>query len=160
MHFAAGMAGAGVIGAGTCLMMRGRGWRWLPAAMTIGGIWGVMPDLPRIFREDFPNLPLASVLGSKGLEQWLHSIGDVFFFHARLDAQPRELALHGLAGILLLYNAGLLLLMWIESRQRRAATKAKAAATSHALAAKNSFAHRSIATAAASPVPARPREAT
>ena len=117
MHFAVGMAGAGAITAAGCLIIR-KSPRWIPAAMTLGGIWAIVPDLPRIFREDFPSLPLASILGSKNLETQLHAIGDLFFLHARLDAQPKEFALHGLAGILLLYNAGIILQLILERRAR------------------------------------------
>lgn len=158
MHFAAGMAGAAVIGAGVCLLRRG-GWRWLPLAMTAGGAWAITPDLPRVFREDFPSLPFAATLGSKDLEHWLHSIGDVFFFHARLDAQPHEFALHGLAAILVLYNLSIALLMWMERRQRRAAVRARAAAASHALAA-DSLLHRRMTGPAAPPPRTGPRPAT
>ncbi|WP_432799858.1 hypothetical protein [Poriferisphaera sp. WC338] len=117
MHFAMGMIGGGVIGGAACLILR-RGWRWLPAAMTAGGIWGLIPDLPRIWREDFTGLPFASYLGSKNFERWLHEIGDVFFFHSRLDAQPKEFALHGLATIIFLYCCCMVMLMYLESKSR------------------------------------------
>lgn len=110
MHFAVGMAGAGLACAAVCSIF-GRGWRWLAPLMTAGGIWANIPDFPRFFREDFPGLPLAAALGSKPLEIWLHDWGDVFFFHRALDAQPHEYALHGLLLILLLYNLTILLLM-------------------------------------------------
>jgi len=120
MHFAVGMMGGGAIAGAACLLLR-RGARWMGPAMTLGGVWAIVPDLPRLFREDFPSLPLASVLGSSNLERQLHAIGDLFFFHASLDAQPREFALHGLAIILLLYNAVLLapLLRRVLSARRR-----------------------------------------
>ena len=76
--------------------------------MTLGGLWALSPDLPRIFREDFPGLPLASVLGSASLEATLHRVGDVFCFHRRLDEQPHEHALLGLALVILLYNVAML----------------------------------------------------
>ncbi len=117
MHFAAGMGCAGVGTVVVCTIMR-RGWRWIPATMTLGGLWAILPDMPRVFREDFPNAPLAGVLGAKTLEKSLHRWGDLFCFHNSLDAQPAELALAGFALTLLLYNAGLLLLMVMESRQR------------------------------------------
>jgi hypothetical protein len=117
MHFAVGMCGGGVMAGAACLIFR-RGWRLLPLAMTVGGIWAVVPDLPRIFREDFPSLPLASLLGSKSLERWLHSFGDVFFLHQRLDIQPHEYALHGLILVIVLYNAGLLGLLGLQWHQR------------------------------------------
>ncbi len=113
MHYGVGMACAGAAATGLALITS-RGWRWIPAAMTLGGVWALIPDMPRTFREDFPSLPLASILGSKSLERWLHSIGDLFFFHRSLDAQPHEYALHGLVIILVLYNASLVMLMWRE----------------------------------------------
>lgn len=118
MHFATGMAGAGLAAAALSAMF-GRGWRWTPLAMTAGGFWALVPDLPRIFREDFPSLPLAAALGNKTLEEGLHGWGDLFFFHHALDAQPHEYALHGLLLILLLYNAAVVLLMALEARARR-----------------------------------------
>ena len=117
MHFAAGMCGAGVISGITCLVIR-RGYRWIPLTMTVGGLWALLPDLPRVFREDFPSLPFASSLGSRNLENFLHSYGNVFFLHGNLDAQPREFALLGLAIIIALYVAGSIMLMVMESRQR------------------------------------------
>lgn len=117
MHFAVGMAGAGLASATVCSMF-GRGWRWVPLLMTAGGIWANVPDLPRFFREDFPSLPFAATLGSKALEIWLHDWGDVFFFHHALDCQPHEYALHGLLLILLLYNASILLLMLLPYANR------------------------------------------
>ena len=112
-HFAAGMICGGAIAAGVCALRR-RGWRYVPVAMTAGGMWAMMPDLPRLFREDFPSLPFAATLGTRALEKWLHGIGDVFFFHNRLDAQPHQHALAGLFVIILLYNAGL----WTRRRRR------------------------------------------
>ena len=117
MHFAVGMGGAGLLAGVACVVMR-RGWRWLPPAMTLGGVWAIVPDLPRLWREDFPSLPFAATFGRKDLEVWLHSIGDVFFFHARLDAQPKEFALHGLVLILALYNLSILLLLWLGREHR------------------------------------------
>lgn len=117
MHFAVGMGCAGAAAAAACFIFR-RGWRFMPAAMTFGGVWALIPDLPRIFREDFPSLPFASLLGSKDLERTLHDLGDLFCFHRALDAQPKEYALAGLMIILLLYNASIALLMFLEHRQR------------------------------------------
>ncbi|MEM7680730.1 MAG: hypothetical protein AAF288_02125 [Planctomycetota bacterium] len=79
------------------------GWRYLPVPMTLGGIWAMGPDLPRLFREDFPNAPFAQTLASKPLREWLAQHADWFFFHGRLDAQPREYALHGLFTVVALY---------------------------------------------------------
>ena len=117
MHFAVGMGCAGAGFGLACLFMR-RGWRWLPAVMTLGGLWAIVPDAPRLWREDFTWLPFASTLGAKSLEQDLHAMGDLFFFHKMLDAQPHEYALHGLVLMLLLYNGSIALLMWMENRQR------------------------------------------
>ena len=114
MHFAAGMIGAGVIGGGLSIILR-RGWKWVPVGMTLGGFWALVPDMPRLFREDLPSLPFAGTLGSKTLEKWLHTNGDVFFAHARLDVQPHEFALHGLIIIITLYTASMFgYLYWIS----------------------------------------------
>lgn len=117
MHFAVGMGCAGSIAGLACTILR-RGWRWIPAAMTIGGVWALVPDLPRIFREDIYWEPVSSVLGARSLERALHAWGDLFFFHQQLDYQPREYALLGMAIILLLYNASILLLMRLEHKHR------------------------------------------
>ena len=120
MHFAVGMGCTGVAVTAACLYMK-RGWRWLPFAMTLGGVWAIIPDLPRIWREDFTWLPLAGTLGDRSLEQWLHSFGDLFFFHKSLDAQPHEYALHGLVLILLMYNLAVALLLRMEHKARKQA---------------------------------------
>ena len=117
-HFAAGMIGGGAVGLGVCCLRR-RGFDKMPLALTLGGIWGLAPDLPRLFREDFPSLGLASTLGSRDFEKWLHSFGDLFFFHSALDAQPKEFALHGLFTIIGLYNLALLGTWWRSRRQTR-----------------------------------------
>ncbi len=117
MHYAVGMGCTGAVAGAACLWLR-KGWRWLPAAMTAGGVLALVPDMPRVFREDFPNAPFAALLGSKSLERWLHSIGDLFFFHRSLDHQPFEYALHGFAAVLILYNLSIVMLMWMEHRQR------------------------------------------
>ena len=117
MHFAVGMGCGGALAGTACLVFR-RGWRFLPLAMTAGGIFAVLPDMPRFFREDFPSLPFAGVLGLKSFERFLHRYGDLFCFHAQLDAQPKEYALAGLGIILILYNMALGLLMFLEHRQR------------------------------------------
>ena len=116
MHFAVGMTGGALLGATACVI-RGRGWRFLPLAMTIGGVWACLPDATRLFTEDFPNAPFAAALGQPALRDWLRAHADWFFFHGRLDAQPRELALHGLAAIILLYNLALLP-VWLRRRRR------------------------------------------
>jgi len=121
MHFAAGMAGAGA----ACLAwnaIRRRPPRGLTLAMTVGGAWAITPDIPRLFREDFPSLGLAESLGAKSLERRLHEIGDLFFGHAALDAQPHEFALAGLFFIVLLYNAAAIarvLAEWIRAESER-----------------------------------------
>ena len=117
MHYAVGMGCSGAVVGAACFLMK-KGWRWLPAAMTAGGVWAMVPDMPRIFREDFPNAPFAAILGSADLERWLHSIGNLFFFHLRLDMQPHEYALLGFALVLILYNLSIALLIGMEHRQR------------------------------------------
>ena len=117
MHFAMGMGCAGATAGLGCMLFRG-GWRWIPAAMTLGGLWALVPDMPRIFREDIYYEPISSILGTQELERALHSWGDIFFFHQQLDAQPKEFALLGLILILLLYNASILLLMGLEYKHR------------------------------------------
>jgi hypothetical protein len=106
-HFAVGMLGGGSLALAACAWRR-RGWWVTPWAMTLGGLWAIVPDLPRLWREDFPSLPLASMLGDKQLERRLHSIGDLFFFHRMMDAQDKEYALHGLIGIITLYCLAIL----------------------------------------------------
>jgi len=130
MHFAMGMGCAGAVAGVACFAMR-RGWRWLPLAMTAGGVWAILPDVPRVFREDFPSLPFAATLGDKALEHNLHRIGDVFFFHRTLDAQPYEHALAGMAFMLVFYNLAILLLMYMEHRTRRALQHTEQAWQSH-----------------------------
>ena len=122
MHFAVGMGCSGAA-AFTCCALARRGWRWAPAAMSLGGLWAVVPDLPRFFREDFPGLVISPWLGAKGLENWLHRHGDLFFLHRRLDAVEHEWALHGLALILLFYNLAIALLMVLERRQHHRAVE-------------------------------------
>jgi hypothetical protein len=117
-HFAVGMACSGAATAGVCLIVH-RGWRWLPAVMTLGGLWACVPDMPRLWREDFPGLPLGSILGQISLEHRLHEFGNLFFFHARMDAPPHlPYALNGLIAIICMYNASIAMLMWMEHRQR------------------------------------------
>ncbi len=118
MHFAVGMCGGAALMAVPCLFRR-RGWRYLPVAMTIGGLWAIIPDCPRLWREDFTSLPFAATLGAKDFELWLHSIGNLFFMHRSLDAQPKEFALLGLAMIIGLYNLSLIGMLWHTRRSRR-----------------------------------------
>lgn len=117
MHFAVGMGCSGAAAGVACSILR-RGWRWIPAVMTLGGVWALVPDMPRIFREDFYWQPLSQVLGTKQLEKFLHRWGDLFCFHRQLDIQPREYAILGLVIILLLYNLSIVLLMRLEQTQR------------------------------------------
>ena len=117
MHFAVGMGCSGAAATVACFALR-RGWRWIAPTMTLGGIWALVPDLPRILREDLAILPFASTLGAQSLENNLHAIGNLFFFHNSLDVQPNELALHGMGIILILYNAAIALLWYLEHKQR------------------------------------------
>jgi hypothetical protein len=117
MHFGVGMACGGA--AATLLAaLRGRGWKWITPVMTLSGVWALGPDLPRIFREGYPSLPLARYLGDESVDRWLLSFGDVFFFHAMLDSQPRQYAVQGLVLILLCYNVGWLLNQLDKQRSR------------------------------------------
>ena len=59
MHFAVGMCGGAALALAPCLIFR-RGWRFIPVGMTLGGLWALVPDMPRLWREDFPSLPFAS----------------------------------------------------------------------------------------------------
>ena len=119
MHFALGMVGTGAVATVGALVLR-RGLRWVPLWMTAGGVWACVPDMPRIFEEDFPNAPFASALSAKPLQEWLQANGDWFFFHRMLDAQPKEYALHGLAIILLLYTVSVFFLTITHRRPRNA----------------------------------------
>lgn len=118
MHFALGMVGTGAVVTIGALVLR-RDMRWAPLWMTAGGIWACVPDMPRIFKEDFPNTPFAQTLSAKPLQQWLQANGDWFFFHRMLDEQPREYALHGLAVILMLYTVSVFFLALTHGRSRQ-----------------------------------------
>ncbi|QDU33484.1 hypothetical protein KS4_15340 [Poriferisphaera corsica] len=117
MHFATGMAGSALLTSTACLLFK-RSPKYLPLIITAGGLFAITPDLPRIWREDFPSLPLASILGEKSLEQSLHNIGDLFFLHATLDRQPHEYALHGLALIVILYLAASIVSLLAHRHER------------------------------------------
>lgn len=130
-HFAVGMFCGGGISM-TIAALRRRGWWSVPWAMTLGGFWAILPDMPRLWREDFPSLPLAPILGGRDLERFLHSIGDVFFFHNAMDAQDKEFALHGLIGVILLYNAAIFLVQAGTAADRmRAKSRSSSAGESH-----------------------------
>ena len=80
MHFAIGMGCTALACVPLCMTLK-RGWRWIPFAMSLGGVFACTPDIPRIFREDLPQVPvLSKLLGSHELETWLMNFGDVFFF--------------------------------------------------------------------------------
>lgn len=127
MHFALGMVGTGAVTTVAALAF-GRGLRWVPLAMTAGGIWACVPDMPRIFKEDFPNAPFAQTLSARPLQDWLQANGDFFFLHRTLDAQPKEFALHGLAIILFLYTVSVFFLT--VTHRKRPALKQKQSAPS------------------------------
>ncbi len=120
MHFATGMVCSAAAGVVVCTIMR-QGWRWLPLVTTAGGFWAMVPDMPRLFREDFlRHLPVLNRLGDKSFEAWLHRNGDLFFFHHWLDTHRTEdrLALQGMAIIIAGYVLSVLLLMFLEWRAR------------------------------------------
>jgi hypothetical protein len=130
-HFAVGMAGGGALTLGLSLLFP-RAWKLATPIMTIGGIWAIVPDLPRIWREDFPSLPFSSFLGRRELETSLHQYGDVFALHRMLDSQPNEYALHGLAAIVLFYNLAFLR-GWLAERIRRRSTRPGRVNVTHVL---------------------------
>lgn len=100
MHFGVGMACGGAAALGVALIRR-KGFQAIGPAMTIGGIWAMVPDLTRLFVW-YPSLPFSSYLGGSTNEKRL--LSDLFFFHASLDAQPKNYTLLGMALILALYN--------------------------------------------------------
>ncbi len=120
MHMAVGMACTGAAGVAACMVIR-RGWRWIPLVMTLGAIWAVMPDLPRMVREQLAWLPLSQLLGSRGLEEALASWGNVFFFHRWLNSSTADLTLAGFALMFLMYNLSIVGLMMFERRHARRA---------------------------------------
>ena len=103
------MVAGGAAAAGVCAVRR-RGWKSVPVAMLAGGMWAIIPDLPRVIREDLPNTYLASTLGSRALGHWLNSHGNWFVFHGWFDrhyAQPwpdARWGLRGIAMIVVFYN--------------------------------------------------------
>lgn len=134
MHFAVGMAGGAVIAAGAALVLR-RGWRYTPLAMTLGGVWAIIPDTPRLVRIDFPSLrgvPGLTAFGDKATEAWLHGIGDVFFFHRTLDRNAPDLALAGVFGMASLYTVGLVVLLGVIGWQAARIRLLRARLRSHA----------------------------
>lgn len=90
--------GAAALG---CALLRRKGFRAVGPAMTLGGIWAIVPDLPRMFRW-YPSIPGSNNLGDVSLESLL--LSDIFFFHKSLDAQPEEYTLLGFAIVIGLYN--------------------------------------------------------
>ncbi len=123
MHFAVGMAGGAAIAAVGCAITR-RGWRWVPGAMVAGGFWAILPDTPRLFREDFPWVPFMGWYANKTTEAWLHEIGNVFFFHQTLDRQPHNYSLHGLLLIILLFTLGWVWMLLLNRHERRRGSQA------------------------------------
>ncbi len=111
------MGFAGAFAVGLCMLLR-RGYRWIPAAMTGGGLWALIPDLPGVFREDIPEAPLAWLIGHPAIDGLLNDWGNLFFFHRTLDAQGDAHALLGLTIIILLYNAAIAGLLWSMSGPR------------------------------------------
>ena len=96
MHFGVGMACGGGIALGIAAIRR-RGFESIGPAMTLGGIWAMVPDLHRIFSW-YPSLPFAEKF------QRIQPLSDIFFFHKSLDTQPAEYTLLGFGLILFFYN--------------------------------------------------------
>jgi hypothetical protein len=84
----------GMLAAVVCLIIR-RGWRLVPYVAAITGVWATLPDLPRLFREDLPFIPLAGLIGHKEVEKAMHEFGNIFIFHSWLDQWPDRFVLHG-----------------------------------------------------------------
>jgi len=119
MHFAVGMGCTALAAIPLCMSLK-RGWRWIPLAMSLGGTFACIPDMPRVFREDLPRIPfITKSLASHSLENTLMQYGDVFFFHSQLDNQPHEYALHGLLLILLFYNGSIIFLLRLEKQTQK-----------------------------------------
>lgn len=106
IHMAVGMVVAGL--AGLAISTRiGRGWRWIPVAMTAGALWAIIPDVPAMYREHLQHLPLVGILGSHSLEATLQNWGNVFFGHRLLQDQLQQMPDWGLAAFLLIAGASL-----------------------------------------------------
>jgi len=103
-HFAIGMACGGAAAAGWCAWRR-RDWHLIPFAMAAGGVWAIIPDMPRVIREDLPGTWLAATAGARPLEEVLQYYGNVFFFHRWFDfAQTGRWGLRGLAIVVASYT--------------------------------------------------------
>ena len=85
--------------------------------MTLGGFWAIIPDMPRLLREDFV---ISSCISgnARDLERWLHDHGNWFFFHKAMDGHTSNYALPGLILMIVLYNAAIGLMFLLERRQR------------------------------------------
>ncbi|MEM6756367.1 MAG: hypothetical protein AAF586_04305 [Planctomycetota bacterium] len=120
MHFAVGMVGGAAVTAGVACFWR-RGLAYTPLGMTLGGLWAIVPDTPRLIRVDYPSLralPGAEWFGSKTTEAWLHQIGDLFFMHRAIDHYLTDHALAGFFAVIGLYTLGLAGLSIHVARQR------------------------------------------
>jgi len=120
MHFAVGMVGGAAVTATVACFYR-RALPLTPLGMTLGGLWAILPDTPRLVRVDFPSLrslPGATAFGDKATEAWLHQIGDLFFLHRTLDHHATDLSLAGLFAMIALYTMGIASLLALVAWQR------------------------------------------
>jgi len=122
MHFAVGMVGGAAVTATVACFYR-RALPLTPLGMTLGGLWAILPDTPRLVRVDFPSLrslPGATAFGDKATEAWLHQIGDLFFLHRTLDHHATDLSLAGLFAMIALYTMGIASLLALVACNARA----------------------------------------
>ena len=100
-HIAAGMAPPFAVSAAVYLVRRGRvSARFLTAVplwMLAGGVWAVVPDMPRLV------LRLAGRQYGWSAEWHRPGWPDIFFFHGTLDSTGRGGSLWGTAAILFMF---------------------------------------------------------
>jgi len=135
MHFAVGMVGGAAVTAGVACFCR-RALPLTPLGMTLGGLWAIVPDTPRLIRVDFPSLrslPGVATLGDKAIEARLHQVGDLFFLHRTLDLHANDLSLAGLFAMIGLYTLGLAALVGLVAWQRARIARLERRLQSHAL---------------------------
>jgi len=80
VHFAIGLMLGGSAAAGVCVF-RDRGWKAVPVAMLLCGLWAIVPDVPEILRQGLPGTWIASGLGAQAATDWLNQHSQWFFFH-------------------------------------------------------------------------------
>ncbi|MEM0913434.1 MAG: hypothetical protein AAGK09_02375 [Planctomycetota bacterium] len=134
MHFAVGMVGGAAVTATVACFWR-RGLVYTPLGMTLGGLWAIVPDTPRLARVDFPSLralPGVEAFASKSTEDWLHRIGDLFFLHRTIDERLADHALAGLFMTVAMYTLAIAGLTALIALQRRRIARLENRASRHA----------------------------